>query len=308
MKKILTVLVVILIFLGSAMPALASSGRVYYINELDMEIEVPYNWDVLTRETTKDDKDLAIYGYDNTEELKQDFEASSIYMEIFTKEGRITFYAYPNELSKKIEDFTDNEKEYTDDFIESVQLGYKSILDLDETDFESYSSEYYDYIKFSTFIDEENLYVEEYDTIVDKRLLYFTYVSRDEPDISESIDFDMMINSIVFHDIDDINYEREFKISLVSVIGILSAAIIILLIVFIKGLKKNKALSAKSAAMATTKNTAVQPFENTTQASVISPSSEQSADEERISARCLNCGAELSENVSVCPRCGGEIK
>lgn len=308
MKKILTVLMVMLIFLGSAMPVLASSGRVYYINELDMEIEVPYNWDVLTRETTKDDTDLAIYGYDNTEELKQDFEASSIYMEIFTKEGRITFYAYPNELSKKIEDFTDNEKEYTDDFIESVQLGYTSILDLDKTDFESYSSEYYAYIKFSTFIDEENLYVEEYDTIVDKRLLYFTYVSRDEPDISESIDFDRMINSIVFHDIDDINYEREFKISLFGVIGILSVVIIILLIVFIKGLKKNKALSAKSAAMATTKNTAVQPFESTTQASVISPSSEQSAAEERISARCLNCGFELPENVSVCPRCGGEIK
>ncbi len=246
MKKVLAVLVGILIFLGSVTPVLASSGRVYYIDELDMEIKVPYNWDVLTRETVKDDRDLALYGYDNTEELKQNFEESSIYMEIFTEEGRITFYAYSNELSKEIENFTDNEKEYTDDFIKAIQLGYTSIMDLDESDFESYLNDYYSYIKFSTFTDEENLYVEEYDTIVDKRLLYFTYVSRNKPDISERIDFDMMIDSIVFHDIDDINYEREFKISLFGAIGILSAVIIILLIVFIKGIKKNKKLLDES--------------------------------------------------------------
>ncbi len=312
MKKILIIVAVLFTFLMPATSVFAALGGQYYIDDLNMKIFVPYNWDVLTRDTTEDDEDVGLYGYGTTDVLFSEFVDVNQYMEIYNDDGRIELYSYYDYFSKEVWNFADNADTYTEDYINKLKDKNAITDNMIYSSYEVYDNGKYIFIKSIAKMDDRN--VIEYDTILNGRYVY-CWLITDEPLTQENTqEFEKMIDSILVYEDENFLEDDKTEENLLMIASILAVVFVVLLIlVLINSSKRKKILKSMPEEYVAALQTKQQPVkQEAKKPQQINENKDYEPKEKEIkrytSIYCDYCKKAIPSDSVFCPICGEKIK
>lgn len=310
MKKILIIVAVLFSVLVPTTSVFAALGGQYYIDDLNMNIVVPYNWDVLTRDATGDDEDVALYGYGITDVLFSEFLEGNQYMEIYNDDGRIELYSYYDDFSKEVWNFADNANTYAEEYINELKDKNSIIDNMIYSSYEVYDNGKHVFIKSIAKMDGTRNVI-EYDTILNGRYVYCWLITNELLTQANTHEFEKMIDSIVVCENGNFLEDDKTENNLLVIASILAAVFVVLLIlVIINSSKRKKILKSMPKEYAAALQAKQLPAKKEIQQPQPSSADEVFAKEQNEGEVrfCTHCKKAIPSDSFFCPICGEKIE
>jgi hypothetical protein len=199
MKKGLTALLILILFMTPSAGVLAASGGEVYIEEFDMTVDLAQEWTVFTQETADDDEDVYDYGYESAQEVRDYCIENDV--------GILAYYGhYFYIVASRKDDFSEYIYSLADmdaDILEDMKNAIETLGEYNKDNSEISQSEIYQndnnaYIRLDIDNNSENIYCIIYITIIKGKYVE-NYLMSDKyfSDI-EKKQFETMIDSITY--------------------------------------------------------------------------------------------------------------
>lgn len=234
MKKILILLFALIILFSNAVNISAASGGKYTIKEADMKINIPKNWVVFTRDSTKNDNDVQRY-IPSFKKFKSQLKKDDTYLVAITNNDAIVYVQiYDEDIFTGIYNFADyfiglSEKD-KEKFIDKIYNYYKGEEDIKIYD--SKEGKGYKFIRIDGSLNSEDVLV--YKTVINSKAITFSVDGWDKKTLTKNQKKDLkkLIDNITFigaKTVDESVYEnyieeRNNKIMAICIIAVIIAA------------------------------------------------------------------------------------
>ena len=232
-------------FIFSGACASYAAVKTYSFSDLDIEIAVPSELAVFTRNVTSADQNLALIKT-TSDELLVMFEEHGVYLEAFPTDVSYELVVSGKSVSDDVKDFntlSDLElKQGLQAYREKCEsIGNDEIIDV--TTYKNNSTVFYE-VNFKTVSNDITVYVKKYYTVMQGKELNFTVQTKDsEVTDIQSSQLKAVVDSTVYKQVDPSIFESPVFTELTGYLSGMLITLVVLggfILIMIKSTKKKK--------------------------------------------------------------------
>lgn len=188
MKKLISLFISLIFVVVLGIPAFATSKECS-LKEIDLTVYIPEDFITLTRDIKKDDPALEKFNYKTPEQVNDEFEENSVYLNTSPKNGDygITITAIQTKMSKSIFNLSKYKDKHIQKTIDKAKKKLKKQVKL--TDSKIYKNNKITYIVFQGKIEKNGLmYLTQYLTFYNGKQYAFNMYTFNKKPTQQALD------------------------------------------------------------------------------------------------------------------------